>query len=188
VLTAIEENNIIVQDLAWTRTYHFRLAVAGLYDDPLALESLPATKQIKIHANAAHKHSALQLLAWFTDLAGWERSQDLFSDDGAEGSYRFAKKNGDLVDVEITYDSDCAPIAAFEVLSDDVSIKISRDEGGKHLRHELIKSGHHVDTHGPADSDVSADLVGDQLSRGGKNSLFRRILPRFIQFLSKDCS
>ena len=28
---------LVIQDLAWTRSYHFRLAVASLFDDPLAL-------------------------------------------------------------------------------------------------------------------------------------------------------
>ena len=187
VLTAIEENNVIVQDLAWTRTYHYRLAVAALYDDPIAQQALAATKQIKIKANAKHRHSALQLLAWFTDLAGWDRAQDLFSDVETKGSYRFSKQNGDLVDVEISYGADCAPIASIEVIADEVTVRVSRDVDAKYLRHELIALGHQIDIHGPADSDVSADLVGDQLSRGGKNSLFRRILSRFTEFLSTDC-
>jgi glucose-6-phosphate dehydrogenase assembly protein OpcA len=182
---AIQQVNLVVQDLAWTRTYHFRLAVASFYDDREVAKSLESVNQIKLVVDTKYFTSGLQLLAWFIVMAGWKRSQDLISDREHHGSYRFITKEGNLVDAEITFQENSAPISKFEIISDDVVMCVSRDEGGKYLRHQLRCGNHEIDLHGPADSDSCAELVTDQLSRGGKNSLFKRILPTFVDLLKK---
>jgi hypothetical protein len=78
-----------------------------------------------------------------------------------------------------------APIGKIEIISDGVTICVSREAGGKHLHHQLNCGGHVIDIHGPADSDSRAELLADQLSRGGKNSLFKKILPTFVGLLEK---
>ncbi len=184
VRKAMSEVNLVVQDLAWTRIFHYRLAVASLYDDPIVEASLSATKRIRVEAHRNHKNSALQMVAWFTELSGWKRTQDLIAESNAEHtSYRFLKSNGELVDVELTYKEEGVPLAKFEVISDSVRVIISRGEGDKLLRHQLICGSHELDVDGPADSDECFELVGNQLSRGGKNSLFRRVLPHFLDLL-----
>ena len=180
---ALDRVNLVVQDLAWTRTYHFRLAIAALYDDAVALGSLAATQKIKILAHSDHCASASMLVAWFCNMAGWKKSQDLFPDAGGENRFCFAKPSGDLVDVEIAYSDDCAPLAKIEVTSPTATLRVSRELGCKSLHHQLDADLHQIDIHGPADGDASADLVADQLSRGGKNSLFRRILPVFCELI-----
>lgn len=182
---AIREVNLVVQDLAWTRTYHFRLAIASLYDDLIAAKSLPNVSKVKISTHPEHFVSGLQLLAWFTHMAGWNRAQDLISDQDSEGSYRFSTKEGNLVDAELTLVEDSAPISKIEIISDGVTICVSRELSAKYLHHELNCGGHVIDLHGPADSDSSAELLADQLSRGGKNSLFKKILPSFVDLLGK---
>lgn len=178
-----DDETFIIQDLAWTRTYHYRLAIASLYDDPVALNSIPATRKIKVEAHPKYRFSALLIVAWFCDLAGWERSQDLISDAGGEGSYRFAKANGELVDVEIQYSESNAPLSKFEVIADGIRVDISRAVGDPHLHHVIECGNHVIDTHGPADSDTCEELVADQLSRGGKNSLYKRVFPKFMKLV-----
>ncbi len=89
------------------------------------------------------------------------------------------------MDAEITIEKDSAPIGKIEIISDGVTICVSRESGNKHLHHQLKCGLHEIDLHGPADSDSSAELVADQLSRGGKNSLFKKILPTFLELLAK---
>ncbi len=185
ITEAIRQVNLTVQDLAWTRTYHFRLAIASLYDDPTASKSLKNVSKVKIVVNPEHKVSGIQLLAWFTEMAGWERTQDLISDKEDSGSYRFLTDKGSIVDVELSEDVNSAAIGKIEVISDGVTVCVSREKGSKHLRHQLQCGGHELDLHGPADSDSSAELVTDQLSRGGKNSLYKKILPFFLELLGK---
>lgn len=182
---AISQVNLIVQDLAWTRTYHFRLAIASLYDDLIAAKSLKSLSSIQITVNPKHFISGLQLLAWFAVMSGWKRTQDLISDQEEPGSYRFLSKEGNIVDAKITTKIDSAPIGRIEIISDGVSLSVSREAGNKYLHHQLISIGHEIDLHGPADSDSSEELLAEQLSRGGKNSLFKRILPTFMEMLVK---
>ena len=180
---AIDKVNLVVQDLSWTRTYYFRLALASLYDDLTLENSLDKVDQIKLVIHPENRLSGLQLIAWFATMAGWERAQDLISDEANSGSYRFSNTLGNLVDVEIVEDESSAPLGSFEVLSGDVRVAVSRELGGKHLHQELVNGSHVIDVHGPADSDSKSELVTDQLSRGGKNSLFKKVLPMFIGLL-----
>ncbi|MGJ8657203.1 MAG: glucose-6-phosphate dehydrogenase assembly protein OpcA [Akkermansiaceae bacterium] len=182
---AISQVNLVVQDLAWTRTYHFRLAIASLYDDLTASKSLNSVSQIKLVVNPEHFTSGLQLLAWFVVMAGWTRSQDLISDKAEAGSYRFLTKGGNLVDAEITFEEDSAAIGKIEIIADGVTMCVSREAGSKYLHHQLDCGKHSLDLHGPADSDSCPELVTDQLSRGGKNSLFKKVLPTFLSLLKK---
>ncbi|MFT5905809.1 MAG: glucose-6-phosphate dehydrogenase assembly protein OpcA [Cryomorphaceae bacterium] len=182
---AISLVNLVVQDLAWTRTYHFRLAIASLYDDLVASKSLKNVSTIKIIVNPKYFVSGLQLLAWFAEMSGWKRTQDLISDEEEAGSYRFLTKEGNIVDAEITLEKESAPIGKIEIISDGITICVSRESGNKHLHHQLKCGLHEIDLHGPADSDSSVELVADQLSRGGKNSLFKKVLPIFYELLEK---
>lgn len=178
-----ETKSLVIQDLAWTRTYNYRLAVAALYDDPVTLASLPTVQKIKVVAHPKYSYSALLMVAWYCDLAGWERSQDLVDDGDSSGSFRFEKKNGELVDVEIEYSEESLPMSKFEVISDSVRICISQKKGDNLLHHRVECNKHTLDTHGQADSIISAELVTDQLSRGGKNSLYKRIFPKFLDLI-----
>lgn len=180
---AISQVNLVVQDLAWTRTYHFRLAIASLYDDISASKSLKNVSKIKIVTHSKHLVSGLQLMAWFAEMLGWKRSQDLISDQEAQGSYRFLTKEGNLVDAEIIAKDGSAPIGEIEIISDGVMVNVSRELGSKHLFHQLQCDKHELSLHGPADSDEISELIMEQLSRGGKNSLFRRVLPTFIDLI-----
>ncbi len=180
---AVDKVNLVVQDLSWTRTYHFRLAVAALFDDPTLLKFQDKVEQVKLVVHPDNLISGLQLIAWFATMAGWERSQDLISDKDDVGSYRFSSKSGNLVDVEITTDEQSAAIGTLEVKSGETVVSITREAGGKYLRQQLKNGAHEIDVHGLADSDSMADLVTDQLSRGGKNSLFKRVLPMFMELL-----
>lgn len=183
---AVNKVNLVVQDLSWTRTYHFRLAVASLFDDPTLLGFQDKVEQIRLVVHPENYLSGLQLIAWFVTMAGWERAQDLISDKNDVGSYRFSTKTGNLVDVEITTDEQSAPIGTLEITSGEVKVNVSREAEGKYLRQELKNGVHEVDAHGLADSDSTVDLVMDQLSRGGKNSLFKRVLPMFIELLKNQ--
>ena len=180
---AIDKVNLVVQDLSWTRTYHFRLAIAALYDDLTLTDSLDKINQIKLVVNPENRLSGLQLIAWFTTMAGWQRAQDLISDKEHLDSYRFSNMKGNLVDVEILEEESSAPIGKIEILAGNIKVMVSRETNSKYLHQRLENGSHVVDVHGPADSDSKADLVTDQLSRGGKNSLFKRVLPMFMELL-----
>jgi glucose-6-phosphate dehydrogenase assembly protein OpcA len=169
--------SMITQDLSWTRSYFFRLATAGLFDDPAAKKSFSAINKVKIVAQKEQRTAALLLLAWVVELSGWK----LLLKNG--DSFELSSAEGNLIEASIEWNEDGAPLSELSFFSPDCEIKITREKGNPHLCQSLCTDGHCLYFSGPADADAPADLVASQLSRGGKNSLFLRVLPQFFELL-----
>lgn len=178
---------IVLQDLAWSRTWQFRLGVAGLFDDPAALRALPGVESVRITHHPAHRNSALQLLAWLAVQAGWRDARELALGDahrkGGVESFGFETKGGKAIEAVLVADDASAALGRLEISAGDVLLTLSREVGSAHILRQLDAPGHSISALSPADPDSSAALVAQQLARGGKNSLFRKILPRFRELL-----
>ena len=92
---------LVVQDLAWTRSYHFRLAVASLFDEPLAQLGLTQVNQLQLRYHPQHRTAALELLAWTLVQAGWEM----------EDLTRARQADGALIAMSLEADATGAPLA-----------------------------------------------------------------------------
>jgi glucose-6-phosphate dehydrogenase assembly protein OpcA len=186
----VEDSNLklTVHDLAWSRTWQFRLALAALFDEPVALDALGAMQSVRIVHHPRHRSSALQLLAWLSLQAGWRTSHELDLSVGrrlgATESFSFDTPAGTPVAVTVEADENAEPLGLLELSSPSVTLRISREPGASHLVRELICDGVGHTSLAPADPDDAAGLVGSQLSRGGKNTLFRKVLPRFLGLLA----
>jgi glucose-6-phosphate dehydrogenase assembly protein OpcA len=165
--------DLILQDLAWSRSWQFRVGIAGLFDDPIAQAALPSAESVEIIYHPAHRNSALQVLAWISVQAGWE----------GDGPTDFHIKNGRVISVKLTADETSAPLGKVKLKAGDVSVSVTREAGATHVTRKINSPGYVASSLSPADPDVDADLVAVQLSRGGKNSLFQKILPRFRKML-----
>lgn len=189
IMEAREQTNdhMVTQDLSWTRSYHYRLAIAGLFDDPAAERSFYEIEEVNIVAQKSQRTSALLLLAWVTEQAGWKTGLELglIAETNPENgeSFLFESKEGRNIVAKITWDDDGAPLSLLSIKSPDCEVKVSRQEGTSHLCQAICTAGHCLNVSGPADADDPEGLVADQLSRGGKNSLFLRMLPRFLKLL-----
>jgi glucose-6-phosphate dehydrogenase assembly protein OpcA len=172
---------LVVQDLAWTRTYHYRLAVAGLFDTPQAQEALPAIASVALAAHPQHRMSALQLVAWLSTQAQWTLRAVVR--EPAREVITFSNKAGGAVVATVDYAPESAPLGSLEMAGGGMQLRVWREPGSRHLFHRLAVGAVQLDAVAPADSDEDADLIGDQLARGGKNSLYRRTLPRFLELL-----
>lgn len=192
-LTAALEDagRMIPQDLAWSRSYQFRLSVAALFDDPVAQSALTAVETVEIRYHPDHRISALQMLAWLVVQAGWKDGLELDLADarkrGEGQSYSFESASGSPIRATLIPDEASAPLGSVEIRMGEVRIEVSREAGSNHLRRLLEASGHVAEAPAPVDSEGSVDLVGEQLSRGGRNTLFFKIMPRFRQLLSESC-
>ncbi|MFD2255641.1 glucose-6-phosphate dehydrogenase assembly protein OpcA [Luteolibacter algae] len=164
-------SGLVVQDLAWTRCWQFRVGIAGLFDDTVAQTMLGKISKVRIGYHSAHENTALQILAWLAVQAGWKI--------GANNS--FTTKSGNSICVELEAGEECAPLALVEISCDETIVRVSRENRSNHLLKEIDSGDYRVSSLSPADPEASEDLVAQQLSRGGKNSLFLKILPAFLR-------
>ena len=86
-----------------------------------------------------------------------------------------------MADIESS--SDFATLGLIELSSQKTTVRVSREKGAAHLLREIESGDYKVSSLSPADPDSSEGLVACQLSRGGKNSLFLKILPTFLVLL-----
>ena len=175
-------------DVEWTRTYLLRQGIAALFDDPLASQNLQNTQKIHIIAHPDHRMAGLQVLAWLIQSTGWYRSQDLGLCSGDEreasgDSFYFETHEGSTVTAVVEYDLSSPPIGLIELSSPGCLVKVQREVNSSYIHQQLDTGEHQIDRLIPAASDEASELVVDQLSRGGKNTLYRSILPVFLEFL-----
>lgn len=178
---ANDAEHFLPMDLEWTRSYQIRLAIAGLFDDPLAVCALENLSQVKIVAHPDHKMAAVQLLAWVATRMGWTRVSG--PKPGGELEYSFKSVNDEVVSTVLELDTASAPVGVVVISSPDCKVEVTHDVDQPYLRQELYAGSHRISSHMPVDKGTPAELVMDQLSRGGKNTLYRTMLPEFISLL-----
>ncbi len=184
IVPAMQEYNLVVQDLSWTRTYHARLAIAALFDDPIAQTAIPAIRKVRVVTSAEGKIAGLQLLAWFAAQCEWRKASELIATESVADSFHFEHSHGGSVEASVVTESDSAAIGLIEIDAGDVQLTISRSKGNQVLHLKMETQGHVSEQSAPADSEDVVGLVRDQLSRGGKNSLFRKVFPVFIDLIN----
>ena len=174
IAEATEGNTgVVVQDLAWTRCWQFRVGIAGLFDDNAAQAMLGEVSHIRIRHSPQDRNTAMQLLAWLAIQAGWKIT----------GAGQFETKEGRRITAEIESSKDSAPLGMVELSSSTTTVRVSREKDSAHLLREIESGDYKVSSLSPADPDSQESLVACQLSRGGKNSLFLKILPAFLELL-----
>lgn len=181
-----DEEELLPMDVEWTRSFQIRLAVAGLFDDPLAADALEHMTKIRIVVHPNHRMAGLQLLAWVIQRTGWTRSLELGLDTKGGDTYYFETNEGADVIATVETEASGAPISSIELSSSDCTVRVTREVGSPYLHQQLAVGSHQIDRCTPANSDDSAELVINQLSRGGKNTLYRRMMPTFLALLSGE--
>lgn len=169
-------SDLILQDHAWTRTWQFRLGVASVFDDPAAQNALPEIDAVEITYHPAHRNSMLQMLAWLGVQAGWK---DRMSFKG----FAFETASGGTISVTLHEDAAAPPLSLLVLRAGDKSATISQAAGAAHVERRIDAPGYGVTSLSPIDPSSPEELVALQLARGGKNSLFQKILPRFRKML-----
>jgi len=176
ILEAIQGNTgLIVQDLAWTRCWQYRVGIAGLFDDITAQSALGNISTVSIDHSPEHRNTALQILAWLAVQADWKY----------RGSFVFENKQGKVIQAMISASEHTSPLSRVELNSGETIVRVTQEKGSTHLLREISSKDYHISSFSPADPLESQELVAQQLSRGGKNSLFLKILPMFLELLSE---
>jgi glucose-6-phosphate dehydrogenase assembly protein OpcA len=167
-------SDLILQDHAWTRTWQFRIGIASIFDDPAAQRALPGIDTLEIIHHPAHRISSLQLIAWLAVQAGWKDH---------EAGHSFTAANGKNIAVVMREDAAGPPLSSLVLRSGEKSASITQEPGASHVRRCIHAPGYEVCSLSPVDPHLPEELVALQLARGGKNSLFQKIMPRFREIL-----
>lgn len=180
-------HRMVLQDLSWTRTFHFRLSLAALFDDLVAQRALKEVETVRIVAQSKHRISALMLLGWLVTQAEWRMGLELgLAAERAAGydeCFVFETREGRSVTARIEFDEEAAPLGLLELNAPGCLVSVQREAGSIYLQQRLECPGHKLSQSGPADADTDWEVVADQLSRGGKNSLFEKVCPAFLDLL-----
>ena len=177
----IEENSqmnedLIIQDHAWTRSFQFRMGIASLFDDPVAKAALPRIHAVEITHHPEHRNTALQVLAWLATQAKWN---DCESADG----FAYRSNSGVAISTTLRADPHAAPLSSLVLRAETATVRVTYEKGASHLQKQIEAGSYKATSLSPADPTSPAELVGLQLARGGKNSLYQKILPRFRAML-----
>jgi len=168
--------DLILQDHAWSRTWQFRLGVASIFDDPVAQQALPEIDAVHIRYHQAHRNSALQMLAWLAVQAGWKDHAD-------DKCIAFQSAAGKTIEVTLSPEENGPPLASLALHFGDKTALIVQAPGCTRVERHIEFGEYKVSSISPADPVLPEELLGQQLARGGKNSLFQKILPRFRKLL-----
>lgn len=174
-------SDLILQDLAWSRTWQFRLGVASIFDDPTAQRAIAEIDRVEITHHPNHRNSALQLLAWLAVQTGWGDVKR----DGKKASknFSFVSPTGIAIEAQLCEDAAAPPVSRLVLHAGNRSAVISQAAGSAHVERRIEAPWYQANSLSPIDPLSAEDLVAMQLSRGGKNSLFAKILPRFRAML-----
>jgi glucose-6-phosphate dehydrogenase assembly protein OpcA len=167
--------NLIIQDFAWTRCWQFRLCIAGLFDEPAAQRMLQSIDRIEIEYSARHYNTMLLLLAWLAVQAQWS--------DLPGNQPGFLSATGHPIDLALSLTESDAPITRLSLHAGKHVAEISQTPDSPHLQRRVHAPGYDVSSLSPRDPTTSVELLADQLSRGGRNSMFQKILPRYLSLL-----
>lgn len=171
-----ENSRLIVQDLAWTRCWQYRVGVAALFDDPKAQEALPTISKVSIRFHPKHRNTALLLAAWVAVQAKWD-----FVNGG-----KLRSADGQEIELCLNPDQSSPALGELMLSSENTNIHLKRDDGGSYIFRAITNGDYQVNSLAPGDPEESSELVAQQLSRGGKNSLFLKVLPMFLEFLKES--
>ncbi len=170
--------DLILQDHAWTRTWQFRVGVASIFDDPGAQRVLPDLDAVEIIYHPEHRNSAVQLLAWLAEQAAWK-------DRESDEEFAFVSLSGTAISVVLREDAVGPALSSLILRAGGKSAHITQAAGATHVERRIEVIGYHITSLSPVDPTSPEALVALQLARGGKNSLFQKILPRFRRMLEQ---
>lgn len=167
---------LVIQDHAWTRSWQFRVGIASLFDDPAAQAALPSIHRVEINYHPEHRNTALQMLAWLAVQAGWK-------DREVANGFGFVSPQGVEITANLTEDTAGPPLGLLAIHAKGVLTQVSQKAGASHVERMIQTDAYKATSLSPIDPVTPAELIAVQLARGGKNSLYQKILPRFRAML-----
>ncbi|OAI56688.1 hypothetical protein AYO49_03750 [Verrucomicrobiaceae bacterium SCGC AG-212-N21] len=165
-----------VYDLSWLRSHLFRTAIASCFADDAALAELRNLQRLEITHSPGHRISGLLLASWLAVRlkCTLETSGDHF---------RLVQPGGKPIQVSLDEAKGAEALQRVVLRSQNAAFTVSRECGACYVCTKVIIGGHQHDQMLPADLDTDAELISEQLSRLGGQSLYHQVLPMLVGML-----
>lgn len=165
-IEAFSRGRCAVSDLAWTRLFALRYALAALLDLPGALAMIARPGRVVIRHADGQRQTALELLGWLASRLGWNL-------DGESRSF-FRQRDHGRVDFELQTDTDAAESVSSVLLEFGGGRgSIRRSTAGDFYLLEASAPGQqNVAQMLPAGREKLADILVSELSRNSLHPLF----------------
>jgi glucose-6-phosphate dehydrogenase assembly protein OpcA len=161
---------IVLCDLNWTRLDKIRFAVAQFFDHPASHHHFAKLKNAEIEFAPGFRSTALLFAGWLGAQLNWR----LDSVRGA--SCRFADQNGRKMDIELR-ETDGPSIARVAINSSEAEFTVATAQCGDLLEVARRRPNEQRATQlMPAQTYDLADLMTQELLRGGPHSVYLRAL------------
>jgi glucose-6-phosphate dehydrogenase assembly protein OpcA len=165
----------VVHDHEWTRSWQFRLGIASLFDSAAAQQAMEVVDAVSIRHHPAHRVAAIQMLAWLAVQGGWR-------DAGPVNGLR--NPCGRPIRLELAEDPEVPALGMVEIRAGESRARVSLRPGEDRILREWESPAWQSRSTSPADPQSALDLCAMQLARGGRNTLFHKILPRLRSWLA----
>lgn len=156
-------------DLSWLRSHLFRTALAACFSSSAALGELRAIESVEIAHSRGHRLAGLLIAAWI----GVRLKCKL---EPAAG-IKLVTPEGTAIGVRLRECGTGEALQRIELRSANASFSVSRDCGAAHVCTKVEIGGHRHDQMLPADPATDAELISEQLSRLGCQSLYLQMVP-----------
>jgi glucose-6-phosphate dehydrogenase assembly protein OpcA len=159
-----------VYDLSWLRSHLFRTAIASCFSDTTALAELSKLRKMEVSHCPRQRISALLLVAWLAVRLKCTLGTE-------NGSIRLQQPEGQVIEVYLKETSGDEAVQSVTLCSDNACFKVSRDCGTAYIKTDVTIGGHHHEQMLPADLVSDVELITEQLSRLGGQSLYGQMIP-----------
>jgi glucose-6-phosphate dehydrogenase assembly protein OpcA len=144
---------LAIHDLSWSRSYHFRLAIANLFDDHAALARLGDIRSVVIFHEDGVPLAAKMLGTWIA-----------------------AKLPSPDVDLKYSEAGEGANLTEIRLETVDACFTVRRGSGSRFLTTTIDCPEKSYQTLSPAGPEHRSELIADLMARAGSNSRYREIL------------
>jgi len=162
---------IVLCDLNWTRLDKVRYAIAQFFDHLTSHHHFATIENLKLDYAPGFKSTALLLLDWLGAQLNWKLNEP-----ARNGSCRMLDANNRKIDIELR-PRDGGPIGEVTINSNGVQFRVAPAQCGDLL--EISRRGANespVPQMMPAQSNDPAELVTQELTRGGPHEVYLRAL------------
>jgi glucose-6-phosphate dehydrogenase assembly protein OpcA len=173
VETAQQEakQRIVLCDLNWTRLDKVRYAIAQFFDHPASHHHFAKIEHLNIDYAPGFKSTAILLLGWLGAQLSWKVNEP-----ARNGSCRFVDASNRKIDIELRQ-REGAPTGEIKINSSGIQFRVAPAQCGDLL--EISRRSENetaVPQMMPAQSNDPADLISQELVRGGPHRLYLRAL------------